>query len=698
MTDPILLEVLRCKLEAIADDGSRAIIKTAISPTVAEAGDCSCTIYSPEGDLVVGGGAVQIHFHAGGDGIRKIFELHGGTISDGDIFIVNDPYNGGGMHAQDVFVHVPIFADEKLVAWVGASAHMVDMGGMVPGSFSTSATDAYQEAFRVPPVRLYRRGEEQTDIWAIFRNNVRMSNVVEMDMRSLISGANVVKNQLGKLVTEYGGAVFAEVIAALSTLTEKEVRRRIGDIEPGTYSAASWCEWTDEFYYIPCKLTVSKDHLTFDFTGASPQTLHFLNSKPYVITSLLGCQLASYVGEGLPLNEGIFRAFSVICEPGSILDAQAPAPIGGPHLDVGQTASEVGILAFNHALAASPNARSRKNMAGPSASSGMAIHTLFGPGHDGTPIGWLMLDGGLTGASAGHDRDTPNMSYQAIGTAVLETVDIEVLESWYPIRINNRELRAGAGGAGEFCSGRPVSLSYTVDAPGDLSMTIMGNRERLPLGGMAGGLPGTPTRFGLTKNGSDQDLDLACHQDSIRLENGDTVVCDVSNGGGWGDPLNRDPQLVLDDVKRGLLSADQAHTVFGVSDAGLEATNALRDTLRKQRLAKATAAIKPLSWNDELRRLAEGLEAPLAPGIVQRGAVAVAEKSGAPLAVSPGKWTDGCPRVYDFGSISKEAEYTGYIDPQSGELLAVDATPRGFGCSFEILPNRWTGLELEAAE
>ena len=116
MTDPILLEVLRCKLEAIADDGSRAIIKTAISPTVAEAGDCSCTIYSPEGDLVVGGGAVQIHFHAGGDGIRKIFELHGGTISDGDIFIVNDPYNGGGMHAQDVFVHVPIFADEKLTS------------------------------------------------------------------------------------------------------------------------------------------------------------------------------------------------------------------------------------------------------------------------------------------------------------------------------------------------------------------------------------------------------------------------------------------------------------------------------------------------------------------------------------------------------------------------------------------------------
>jgi N-methylhydantoinase B len=697
MTDPILLEVLRCKLEAIADDGSRAIIKTAISPTVAEAGDCSCTIYSPDGDLIVGGGAVQLHFHVGGDGIRKIFELHGDSVADGDIFIVNDPYNGGGLHAQDVFIHVPIFAEGQLVAWVGTSAHMVDMGGMVPGSFSTSATDVYQEAFRVPPVRLYRRGEEQVDIWAIFRNNVRMANVVEMDMRSLISGANVVKDQLSKLIRDNGRAIFSDAMKALSDLTEAEVRRRIGDIEPGIYRATGWCEWTDEFYHIPCKLTVGNDHLTFDFTGASPQSLHFLNSKPYIITSLIGCQLASYVGEGLPFNEGTFRAFSVICEPGSILDTQPPAPIGGPHLDLGQTASEVGIIALNHALAASPKARSRKNMAGPSASSGMALHTLFGPGNDGTPIGWLMLDGGLTAASAGHDRDTPNMTYQATGTAVLETVDIEVLESWYPIRYNSRAPRTGAGGAGQFCAGRPATMSYTVDAADALSMTIMGNRERLPLSGMGGGLPGATTRFGLKRAGSNDETNLACHQDGIRLENGDTVICEISNGGGWGDPLNRDPQLVLDDVKYGLLSAEQAQKTFGVSDAGADATKQMRDEMRKQRLASAAPPLQPLEWNDDLRRLAEGIEAPLAPGVVQRGKVAVAEKTGAPLAISPDNWTVGCGRIVGIGTPSDQVDYTAYLDPVSGEFLAVDATPKGYGCSFEVLPARWTGVKEAVA-
>lgn len=697
MTDPILLEVLRCKLEAIAEDGSRTIIRTAISPIVAESGDCSCTIYSPEGDLVVGGGAVRIHFHVGGDGIRKILEIHGDTIADGDIFLVNDPYNGGGMHAQDVFIHVPIFVEGKLAVWVGTSAHMIDMGGMVPGSFSTSATEVYQEAFRVPPVRLYRAGEEQVDVWAIFRNNVRMSNVVEMDMRSLIAGANVVKDQIGKLVKEHGGEVFTEVTKSLSDLTEAEVRRRIGDLEPGLYKATSWSEWTDEFYKIPCSLTVAKDCLTFDFTGASPQTLHFFNSKPYVIRSLLGSQLAGYIGEGLPFNEGLFRAFEVICEPGSILDAQSPAPIGGPHLDVGQAALEVAIRAFNFALAASPKSRARKNMAGPSASSGLGLHTLAGIGLDGNPIGWLMLDGGLTAACAGHDRDGPNMTYQIVGNGILETVDIEVLESWYPIRINQRLPRTGTGGAGEFTAGRPVSLSYSIDAPKPLSMTIMGNRERLPLAGMAGGLPGSPTRFGLKRAAAQEVEALACHQDGIRLEQGDTVVCEISNGGGWGDPLNRDPELVLADVRRGLLTSEQARTVYGVVDGGDAAIAEARNAMRAQRLARAAPAVRPLTWTDELRKSAEGTEAPLASGVLQRGNVAVAEHSGAPLAVSPGNWTDGCPFISGFGNEDGSADYVAYLDPATGELLAVDATPKGNGCSFVIAPERWTRAQSAKA-
>jgi N-methylhydantoinase B len=701
MVDPITLEVIRCRLEATAEDGSRTVIRTAISPVVAEAGDCSCTIYDAEGDLVVGGGAVQIHFHVGGNGIRAIRELHGDTLAPGDIFLVNDPYNGGGLHAQDVFIHVPVFHGDELVAWVGASAHMMDMGGMVPGSFATAATEVYQEAFRVPPVRLARAGIEQKDVWAILRNNIRMASTIEMDMRSLISGVTVVKNQILKLVDDYGAEVFTAATRDLSNLTEAEVRRRINELEPGLYRAATWSEWTDEFYHIPCALTVEADRLIFDFHGASPQTNHFFNSKPYVIKSLIGIQLAAYVAKGLPLNEGLFRAFDVRCEPGSILDAQPPAPIGGPHLDVGQAALETAIRTLNLAVAASPDARARANMAGPSASSGIALHTLAGKGFNGEPIGWVMLDGGLVGASAGHDRDALHTTYQVIGSGILEIVDVEVLESWYPIRFEERKLRPGAIGAGAHCAGRPMSLSYTVAGTPELTLSIMGNRERMPIAGMAGGLPGAVTRLQLQHADASEPEPLACHQDGVALREGDTIIVNVANGGGWGDPLERSPQLVEDDVRRGLLTVEEARSVFGIVPGDNAATGELRLKLRRERLARAEAAPHPLSWNAELRGLAEGLAAPLTTLVEQRGAVAVAMRSGAPLAVAPAPWTDGCPRIHNFVPSSSDVDAVAYLDPESGDLLAVDVTPVGEPCSFEVAPHRWTnaggGASVRAA-
>ena len=697
MVDPITLEVLRCKLEAIAEDGSRTTIRTAISPVVAESGDCSCTIYDAEGDMVVGGGAVMIHFHVGRNGIQAIKKSHGDSLAPGDIFLGNDPYNGGGLHAQDVFIHIPIFHDGKLAAWVGASAHMVDMGGIVPGSFSTSATEVYQEAFRMPPVRLYREGVEQQDIWAILRNNIRMANIVEMDMRSLISGANVVRDQIVKLVRDYGADVFIEATHELANLTEAEVRRRITELEPGLYRAASWSEWSDEFYHIPCALTVEDDRLVFDFHGASPQTKHFLNSKPYVITSLLGVALAPYLAHGLPFNEGLFRAFEVRCEPGSILDAQPPAPIGGPHLDVGQNAMEVAMRALNLAIAASPESRARRHLAGPSASSGLALHTLAGEDHAGESVGWLMLDGGLTAASAGHDRDATQMTYQVVGSGVLEIVDIEVLESWYPIRFERRELRGGPGGGGAFQAGRGASIAYTVDGAPELAMTIMGNRERMPIAGTAGGLPGSVTRFGLRRAGAATEELLPCHQEGVRVQEGDTISLDVSNGGGWGDPLDRDPGLVENDVRRGLLKAGDAQAIFGVIPGDRDATASMRGKLRAERLVRAVPPAHPVTWSAKLRGLSEGKAAPLAVGVEQRGAVAVAARSGAALAVSPRPWTDGCARIHNFLPASADVDVVAYLDPQTGDLLAVDVVPSGAACSFEVSPRRWTDAASRSA-
>ena len=694
MLDPITLEVLRCKFEAIAEDGSRTIIRNAISPVVVESKDCSCALYSPDGDLVVGGGKVQIAFHAGGSGVRAIKAIHGNSLAPGDIFLVNDPYNGGGLHAQDVVVHMPIFADDRLVAWVGASAHMVDMGGMVPGSFSTSATECYQEALRLPPVRIARQGVEQADVWAILKNNIRMANIVEMDMRSLIAGANVVREQVIRVVEDYGAEVFIAATEEFSRLTETEVRRRISEIEPGVYVARSWSEWTGELYEIPCALHVENGTLLFDYSGASAQSKHYFNSTPNVIRSLLGVGLAPYVALGLPFNEGLFRAFELRCDPGSILDARPPAPIGGPHLDIGQNAMEVGLRALNLALAASPRSRARRHLAGPSVSSGTALHTIAGLGTRGEQLGALMLDGALTGSSAANDRDAINLSRELVGNGQLvEIADVEVLESWYPVQFKYRRLRQGTGGAGQYCGGRPNSAAYMIDGTRDFKITIMGNRERVPIAGTAGGLPGYVTEFKLRRDGADRWEPLACHQDNVSLTQGDIVAVEAINGGGWGDPLERDPALVSAEVRRGLVTLDEAREVYGVAPDDGPATEHLRKQALEARLARSTPATRPLIWTPELHKLAEGVRGPLAIGVEQRGGVAVSERSGAPLAVSPASWTDGCPRIHGFVPSSPDVDIVAYLDPMTGHLLVVDVALAGGDRSFEVRPTRWSEVQ-----
>lgn len=689
MVDPITLEVLRCKLEAAADEGARTIKRTAISPTVSESGDCSCSIYGPAGDLIAGGGAVRIHYHAGSNGVAAILKKHGSTIASGDMFLVNDTYNGGGLHANDVFIHIPIFHDDQLTAWVGASAHMSDMGGAMPGSRSMTATEVYQEAFRVPPVRIYRQGVEQDDIWQIVRTNIRMANVVEMDMRSLIAGANVIRSKVIDMLGRFGVGVFREATAELTRRTEREIRRRISELEPGVYKAASWSEWHEEFFHIPCRMTVEHDRIVFDFYGAPPQTQHYFNSKTFVMESVIGVALGHLLGQGLPFNEGVFRAFEVRCEPGSILDAQSPAPIGGPHLDVGQNALESAMRVLSLAVASSPRSPARRILSGPSSSSALANHVLSGVGFAGDPIAWVMLDGALNGGSAGHDRDATPMCYRVIGAGVLAITDVEVMESWYPIRFEYRRLREGAGGAGAFCAGRSASLSYTVAGVFELSLTTMGNRERLTISGMAGGLPGAVTRFQLRRSGARDPEPLYAHTEDVRLFEGDAVILDNGNGGGWGDPLRRDPVLVADDLRRGLLRAEEARTIFGVEPDDPEATVSLRSKIRRERLARAEPPPHPLKWTPDLRRLAEGLRAPLGPEVLQSGALAVGERSGAPLAVSPRPWTEGCPRIHSFVASSSDVDVTAYLDPQSGDLLAVDVVTAGSPCSFEVSPERW---------
>ena len=691
-TDPITLEVLRHRLEALCEQGAAAIQRTAISPVVVDSKDYSCTVLDARGGLIVGGGKIRLHWYAATNCVRFTLALHGDTIAPGDVFFVNDPHNGGGLHASDVFVLRPVFSSGRLVAWAANSAHMMDVGGMVPGSFAPEATDCYQEGLRLPPVRLLRGGVEQSDVWAILRNNVRLSKLVEMDLRSLLAGCHVVHEELSAIVDAMGIDGFAAGVDELADRTEAQMRRRIAQLEPGTYRAESGSEWNEELFRTPCCLTVAADRLIFDFEGASPQCDHFVNTKPHIVTSVLGVDIAAYLAWDLPYNRGLFETLEVRCPEGSILNSKPPAPVAAAHIDVCNTAVETAIRTLMLAIAASPRSDARRLQTGSTTSSGSALHTWAGPGLGGDDDGWLMLDAGANGAAGSIDRDGTDWGiFMVAKEQIVDYPDVEIIESWYPLHVVYKRLRRGNGkGAGKFRAGGSLEMAVELSGTSGLRGTTISNRERLPVVGSAGGYPGAATEFRMHRADGRVEV-IGAHQQGFRFGPGDRFVFRCGSGGGWGDPLDRDPSAVEADLQLGRLDEEVAREVYGVVAGDSEATATLRRELLERRLAVARPASHPLRWEDVPESYRdERNAAPLHPGVEQRGGVAVSTRSGAPLALAPGHWPDGCPTVPGLIAMADGVEACGYLDPQSGHLLFVDLLAGGMTRTFESSPDRWT--------
>lgn len=697
-TDPITLEVLRNRLEAIGEEGARTIERTAISPVVTESKDYSCTLLDHEGGLLVGAGHIDYHFYAASHAVAATLERHGDTLAPGDVFMANDPHNGGGLHAQDVMVQRPVFVDGQVVAWVVNSAHLMDMGGMVLGSWAPSATECFQEALRFPPIRLFRAGSEERDVWAIFRNNVRLSHLVEMDLRGLVAGCHVANEKLVAVVREFGADAFLAAVDDLADLSEHELRRRIGLLEDGVYSATSWTEWDDEFFRVPCTLIIDGDRLVFDYEGAAPQAQHFFNSKPYIIASGVVGELCKYLAQDLPFNRGVFRPIELRCPVGTVVNSEPPAPVAAAHMDVAFNAAEVGVRCLLTAVAASPASDARRYLTGPTSGSGLGMQTWAGKGLAGLPDGWVMLEGSCVGASAGVDRDgTDLFGWMVSQSGVLEFTDVEMAEAWYPILVESKRPRWGAFGAGTFRSGAGCQMRYRLHGTDLLFGVMLGMRERLPLVGMAGGFPGATTEFLMDRKDGTHET-IGGHESGVLLMPGDTFEFRCASGAGYGDPVDRDPGAVAHDVRLDRYGADDAREVYGVvldagGDVDVPATEAERRALLAARLREAGPALHAIDWADVPDGYRDDAQAfPLYPGVEQRGGVAVSERSGAPLAIAPDHWTDGCPVLEEVShadgglGVARRA----YLDPVTGHVLFVDAVPVGEPRAFTTTPRRWT--------
>jgi N-methylhydantoinase B len=688
--DPIAAEVLRSRLAAIAEEGAVTVERTACSPVIAESRDNACAILDARGDLVAGGGGVAYNFGVCAHAVRHVMARHGDTIAPGDVFLANDPHDGGGLHPQDVIVQQPVFIEGRLVGWVANAGHMMDMGGMSFGSWSPAATECFQEALRMPPVRLFRAGVEQVDVWAIILNNVRVSTMVEMDLRSLVAGCQAAHDKLAAIAAQMGADEFTGLVDALRTATEAEMRRRISRLEDGVYSMATWTEWEDEYFVVPCALTVAGDSLTFDFTGAAPQSRHFFNSKPHIIRSILVSDVTDVIAHDLPLSEGLFAPITVVCPAASVVNSSPPAPIASAHFDVAMNASMAAQQCMMMAIAASADdAPGRHLLSGPVAPSSMGLHTWSYVAQGGMPDGWLMLDGALVGSSAGHDRDGYDLfSFVVARQSIIEALDVEVFEQRYPVLVTAKRPRVDAGGAGRQRAGAGCQMSYRPYGVPGWTGVMLGMRGRVPLPGFGGGFPGDTTRFLVSRDGGEPQS-VSGHDPGLQLGANDEFSFALGSGGGFGDPVDRDPELVARDVRLGRLGVDLARRTFGVvvaADGRVDgsATAECRRALLRARLAAAAPARRPCPSLAQ----PEGEARPIYVGVVQIGSHAIAVDSGAVLTLAPDHWTDGCPvlceRLGDF------AECRAYLDPLTGKALLVDVVPNGMERSISVMPQRWS--------
>lgn len=694
---PILLELLRTQLQAVADESADTVDRTAISPIVTEGQDYGSVLLDAHGNLLAGGGQASLHWIGATRAVRATIDRYEGSITDGDVYLSNDPHNGGGMHPSDVMVQRPIFYDGVIVGWSALSAHLMDMGGMAVGSWSTAATDCYQEALRFPPIRLIKEGVELSDVWDIFRINVRFAELVEMDLRGLIAGTYVAMRKTQELVATMGAETFKERLNALIDLTAAEMLNRIRKLEPGTYRSTGWTEWGDKFVATPCTLTVSDDKLVFDFAGAPDQIPFFINSKPYIITTLFMPLLTALLAPDLPYNEGLLRAIELRCPEGSVVNSLPPAPGNCGHMHLGQTAAETMNHCVRLAVWASVKMADCSQIAGYDAQGAHAPNSYWGTSHDGKLEAWMMLDGLMLGQSASPFQDGFDFTVRPIDLpsrpATQPTpLDVESYESWYPILMGERRLQSGTYGAGRWRSGASMSYSFQPWGTDEIGGQMLGYRGRLPLPGVAGGRPGSTAAFHLI-DGDGASRSIAMNESGVVIKEGQTFTLRNASGGGWGDPLDRGLDEVAADVIERRLNADEARDTYGVvmrgSDVDVDESVATRNRTRLERLKGASPALAPVDLAN-LTTLDGAVEAlPLYPGVVALDGVAYALASGAALARAGSSWTDGCPQLLESEDSSPIVIRT-YLDPLTGAALHTDVTPPGVDRSFDTRPRYWS--------
>jgi N-methylhydantoinase B len=594
--DPITLEIIRNALINITQEMKTTIRKTAYSSVVQEAQDFSVALFEKE-DLIAQAEGVAAHLASLPYTIKIALQKFpiGEKLSQGDVIIVNDPYNGGS-HLPDVRILKPVFF-ESLVFIPIVLAHWSDVGGMAPGSITGKATEVFQEGLRIPPIKIYDQGKYVESAHDLIMENVRLPKLSSGDLRAQISACNVAEDRLKTLVNNYGERIIKESIRQILNATEDRTRTRIAQIKNGIYEYEDYFDadgHTQEPLRIYVKITVNDDELIVDFEGTSKQAIGIGNTSYASCLSGVCIALKSMLDPDWPINQGFFRRISILAPKGTCVNPNPHAPTGA--------CADVDTRIIDVIVGALCGALPEKVGAG---AYGAINHTFVGGVHPetGKPYVWYEYpDGGL---GATYRNDGCDTVHNLVGGDTKDFA-IERAEAEFPLQCILYESRCDSGGPGKFRGGlglRKDMLVLDDQRHQKIGLSCIWDRSKIPAYGMNGGFSGYPQRIVIIrKDGTEETIpiELGTKATLIPLNKEDIISMRTGGGGGYGDPLDRDPKLVLNDVIDGYVLEDTAEKIYGVAiekntlTIDYKSTDKLRNALRQDRMIIMSSTAKEI--------------------------------------------------------------------------------------------------------
>ena len=556
--DAITLSVIQAGLKQVCDEMDLSFSRAAFSPVIAEANDRSDGIYAADNGSLIAQGAGGLPVFVGtmqystSELIRLIGEGKVCAPEPGDIYIVNDPYLGG-THLMDVRFVRPYYRQNKLWCWLSNTGHWPDTGGAVPGGFSASATEVEQEGLRLPPVKLFKKGELDQEIYSIICSNIRVADQRVGDVKAQAAALEVGADRLDQLLERYGDKTVDLAIKELHVRAATQMRQLISEMPEGSWQSVAFVDSdgvVDEPLRINLKVTKDFDKLVFDFSGSSPPCRGPMNSV--LATTMSSVYLAiRHIFPEVPICAGAFEPLEIIRPENTFLDARYPRPVSGCAAEVSQRIAEAVFAAIVQPL---PN----RVTAAPAGTSGNFALGGF-DADQGRDFVMYQLSGGGYGGSAEGDGLSNGCSTIGISKAP----PVEIMEQTFPVLYHHYRLREGSAGPG-FARGG-FGLDYKLELRnGEARASFVMDHGRFGPQGALGGGDGAVNKVMILRGEERYVPQHLSKEQDISMAPGDMVWVRTPGGGGYGDPFKRPLQAVFKDVSLGRVSIEQARKFYGV--------------------------------------------------------------------------------------------------------------------------------------